>query len=107
MTSVLRSSPSAPAITSLTIQATSPLPQRGNEPENTPLGAAPPILRQSPRQVLGIQGEVAAEPSVAVAEAVAAQLAVDGGRVPAVPGGVVADRGRWLDQAEEGASFVE
>jgi hypothetical protein len=33
------------------------------------------------RQILGVQGEVAAEAAVAVPEAVAAELAVDGGRV--------------------------
>src|SRR5689334_23103558 len=53
------------------------------------------------------QGEVAAEPSVAVAEAVAPQLAVDGGRVAAEPGGDLADRGAGLDEAEEGTSLVE
>ena len=64
-------------------------------------------LPASPRQVLGVQGEVAAEAAVAVAEAVAAQLAVDGGRVAAEPGGDLADRGAGLDEAEEGASLVE
>ncbi len=47
MTSVLRSSPSAPMLTSFTIQATLPLPQRENGPESTPFGLAPPISRQS------------------------------------------------------------
>src|SRR4051812_35209518 len=47
MTSVLCSSPSAPMLTSLTIQATLPLPQREYRPENTSSGLAPPISRQS------------------------------------------------------------
>src|SRR6476469_10012804 len=67
---------------------------------------APP-LPAPPRQVLRVQGEVAAETAVAVAEAVAAQLAVDGGRVPAEPPGDLADRRAGLDQAEQGASCVE
>src|SRR4051812_35662634 len=48
MTSVLCSSPSAPMLTSFTIQATLPLPQRENGPESTPFGFAPPLSRQSP-----------------------------------------------------------
>src|SRR6476469_5504419 len=48
MTSVLCSSPSAPMLTSLTIQATLPLPQQEYRPENTSSGLAPPISRQSP-----------------------------------------------------------
>src|SRR3954465_15843311 len=48
MTSVLCSSPSAPMLTSLTIQATLPLPQREYRSENTSSGLAPPISRQSP-----------------------------------------------------------
>src|SRR4051795_3945402 len=64
-------------------------------------------LPASAGEVLGVQGEVAAEAAVAVAEAVAAQLAVDGGRVPAEPPGDLADRGAGLDEAEEGAAFVE
>src|SRR3954452_5835669 len=67
---------------------------------------APP-LPAPPRQVLGVQGEVAAEPSVAVAEAVAPQLAVDGGRVAAEPGRDLADRGAGLDEAKEGTALVE
>ena len=67
---------------------------------------APP-LPAPPRQVLRVQGEVAAETAVAVAEAVAAQLAVDGGRVAAEPRGDLADRPAGLDHAEEGAAFVE
>src|SRR4051812_31854920 len=59
------------------------------------------------RQVLGVQREVAAEPAVAVAEAVAPQLAVDGGRVAAEPPGDLADRGAGLHQAEEGATLIE
>src|SRR3954470_6927780 len=47
MTSVLCSSPSAPMLTSFTIQATLPLPRRENRPENTPFGLTPPISRQS------------------------------------------------------------
>src|SRR3954453_5562261 len=58
-------------------------------------------------QVLGVQGEIAAEAAVAVAEAVAPQLAVDGGRVAAEPLGDLADRGAGLDHAEEGATLVE
>src|SRR4051794_19451116 len=65
------------------------------------LAAAPPA---STRQVLGVQGEVAAEPPVAVAEAVAAQLPVEGGRVPAEPLGDLADRPAGFREAEEGAS---
>src|SRR4051812_34679625 len=51
MTSVLCSSPSAPMPTSLTIQATLPLPRREYRPENTSSGLAPPISRQSPRRL--------------------------------------------------------
>src|SRR4051794_35429250 len=47
MASVLCSSPSAPMLTSLTIQATLPLHQREYRPENTSSGLAPPISRQS------------------------------------------------------------
>src|SRR4051794_18391799 len=47
MTSVLCSSPSAPMLTSLTIQATLPLHQWEYRPENTSSGLAPPISRQS------------------------------------------------------------
>src|SRR4051794_6040471 len=53
------------------------------------------------------RGEVAAEPAVAVAEAVAAQLAADGGRVAAEPLGDLADRPAGFHEAEEGASCVE
>src|SRR4051794_18365174 len=67
---------------------------------------APP-LPASARQVLRVQGEVAAEPAVAVAEAVAPQLAVDCGRVAGEPGRDLARRGTGLDQAEEGATFIE
>src|SRR3954462_6825739 len=42
-------------------------------------------LPPPPRQVLGVQGKVAAEAAVPVAEAVPAQLPIDGGRVPAEP----------------------
>ena len=59
------------------------------------------------RQVLGVQGEVAAEPAVAVAEAVAAQLAVDRRGVAAEPRGDLADRPAGLDEAEEGATLIE
>ncbi len=59
------------------------------------------------RQILRGQGKVAAEPPVAVAEAVASQLAVDGGRVPAEPFGDLADRSPGLDEAEEGAALIE
>src|SRR3954451_15575863 len=51
MTSVLCSWPSAPMLTSLTIQATFPLPQREYRPENTSSSLAPPILQQSPMPV--------------------------------------------------------
>ena len=64
-------------------------------------------LPAPPRQVLGVQGEVAAEAAVAVAEAVAPQLAVDGGRVAAEPLGDLADRGAGLEEPEEGASLVQ
>src|SRR4051812_47925127 len=53
------------------------------------------------------RGEVAAEPSVAVAEAVAPQLAVDGGRVAAEPVGDLTDRGAGIEEPEEGAAFIE
>src|SRR5690349_10103804 len=59
------------------------------------------------RQVLRVQREVAADTPVAVAGAVPAELAVDGGRVAAEPGGDLADRGAGLDQAEEGAALVD
>src|SRR4051795_5708754 len=70
-------------------------------------GELPTPLPASPRQVLGVQGEVAAEAAVAVAEAVPAQLAVDGGGVSPEPGGDLAHGGAGLDEAEEGASLVE
>src|SRR3954470_14774346 len=68
------------------------------------LAAAPPA---PPRQVLGVQGKVAAEAAVAVAEAVPAQLAVDGRGVAAEPPGDLAHRGAGLDQAEQGAALIE
>src|SRR4051794_9007749 len=68
------------------------------------LAATPPAAT---RQVLGVQGEVAAEPPVPVAEAVAPQLAVDRGRVAAEPLGDLADRGAGLEEPEEGASLVQ
>src|SRR3954471_11312167 len=58
-------------------------------------------------QVVRGRGEVAAKAAVDVAEAVAPQLAVDGGRVATEPRGDLADRGAGLHQAEEGASFIE
>src|SRR3954447_8143055 len=58
-------------------------------------------------QVLGVQREVAAEAAVAVAEAVAPQLPIDGRGMTAEPGGDLADRGAGLDQAEEGAALVD
>src|SRR3954471_1217109 len=64
-------------------------------------------LPASAGEVLGGQGEVAAEAAVAVAEAVAAELAVDRGRVAAEPLGDLADRGAGLDHTEEGAAFIE
>src|SRR3954469_22125858 len=64
-------------------------------------------LPASARQVLGVQGEVAAEPATPVAEAVAPQLPIDGGRVPAEPLGDLADRPAGFREAEEGASCVE
>jgi hypothetical protein len=64
-------------------------------------------LPASARQVLRVQGEVAAEPPVAVAEAVAAQPPVDRRGVTAEPRGDLADRPAGLDHAEEGAAFVE
>ena len=50
-----------------------PRTTRGGQPWYSPLAA-------SARQVLGVQREVAAEPAVPVAEAVAAELPVDGRR---------------------------
>src|SRR4051794_38862691 len=67
----------------------------------------PAALPASAGQVLGGQGEVAAEAAVAVAEAVPAQLPVDGGRVAAEPGRDLADRDAGLDEAEQGAALVE
>src|SRR4051812_30425989 len=67
--------------------------------------AAP--LPASAGQIPGVQGEVAAKTLVAVAEAVAAQLAVDGGRVAAEPRGDLADRPTGLDEAEQGATLIE
>ena len=64
-------------------------------------------LPASARQVLGGQGEVAAEPAVAVAEAVPAQLPVDGRGMTAEPSRDLAHWRAGLDQAEEGASLVE
>src|SRR5918995_163743 len=59
------------------------------------------------RQVLRRQREVAAEPAVAVAEAVPAQLAVDRRGMTVEPLGDLADRGAGLDEPEEGATLVE
>src|SRR4051812_16476045 len=70
-------------------------------------GPLPTSLPASARQVLGVQGEVAAEPAIPVAEAVPAQLPIDGGRVPAEPLGDLADRPAGFHEAEEGASCVE
>src|SRR3954462_6522524 len=70
-------------------------------------GELPTPLPASPRQVLGVQGEVAAEAAVAVAEAVPAQLAVDGGGVSPEPGGDLAHGAAGLDEAAEGASLGE
>src|SRR3954470_8581644 len=67
--------------------------------------AAP--LPASAGQILGVQREVAAKTLVAVAEAVAAQLAVDGGRVAAEPRGDLAHRRAGLDQAEQRATLIE
>src|SRR5215210_1370263 len=58
-------------------------------------------------QVVRGDGKVAAEPAVAFAEAVAAELAVDGRRVPAELGGDLTDRPAGFDEAEQGASLVE
>src|SRR4051812_17946079 len=67
--------------------------------------AAP--LPASARQVLGVQGEVAAEAAVAVPEAVAAQLPVDRRGTTAEPRGDLAGRPAGLDHTEEGAAFIE
>jgi hypothetical protein len=56
---------------------------------------------------VGVQQEVAAEAAVAIAEAVPAQLAVDGGRVAAEPRGDLADRGAGLDEPGDDAALVE
>ena len=77
---------------------------RAQAPVGGQLAAALPTPS---RQVLGVQGKVAAEPAVAVAEAAPAELPVDRGRVPAEPGGDLAHRGAGLDQAEKGATFIE
>jgi len=66
---------------------------------------APPLPAPS-RQVLGVQGEVAAEAAVAVAEAVAPQLPIDGRGMTTEPVGHLADRGVGLDEPEERASLV-
>src|SRR4051794_19900360 len=81
-----------------------PEPPDHVRPQGVVGGQLATSLPASARQVLGVQGEVAAEPAVAVAEAVAPQLAVDGGRVPAEPLGDLADRPAGFREAEEGAS---
>src|SRR4051794_16622687 len=58
-------------------------------------------------QVVRGWGGVAAKAAVDVAEAVPAQLAVDGGGVSPELGGDLAHGGAGLDEAEEGASLVE
>ena len=58
-------------------------------------------------QVLGGQREVAAEAAVAVAEAVAPELAVDGGAMPAEPLGDLAHGSAGFHEAEQGAPLVE
>src|SRR5215207_1652105 len=58
-------------------------------------------------QILGGEREVAAEARVAVAEAVAAELAVDRGTVPAEAGRDLADGAAGLDEPEEGAPLVQ
>jgi hypothetical protein len=70
-------------------------------------GRLAPPLPAPVGQVLGGEREVAAEAAVAVAEPVAAELAVDGGTVPAEAGRDLADRAAGLDEAEEGAPLVE
>ena len=72
----------------------------GNHPSAPPLPAPP-------RQVPGVQREVAAEPAVAVAEAVAAQLPMDRRGMTAEPGGDLADGPAGLDHTEEGATLIE
>src|SRR5215213_11546227 len=70
-------------------------------------GQLPTSLPAPPRQVLRGQGKVAAEASIAVAEAVAAELAVDRRGMTAEPLGDLADRSPGLDEAEEGATLAE
>jgi hypothetical protein len=67
------------------------------------LAAAPPAPIG---EILCGQREVAAEAAVALAEAVATELTVDGGAVPAEAGRDLADRAAGLDEAEEGAPLV-
>src|SRR5689334_1090337 len=67
--------------------------------------AAP--LPASAGQVLGVQGKVAAEPAVAVAEAVAPQLPVDCRGMAAEPLGDLADRPASLHEAKEDASLFD
>lgn len=58
-------------------------------------------------EILCGQREVAAEAAVALAEAVAAEFALDGRAVPAEAGRDLADRAAGLDQAKEGAPLVQ
>src|SRR3954453_24216815 len=67
MTSVLCSSPSAPILTSLTIQATLPLHQREYRPENISSGPTPPISRQSQRRGPLADGSVPLPPCLQAA----------------------------------------
>jgi hypothetical protein len=70
-------------------------------------GQRPATLPAAAGEVPGGQGEVAAEPAVAVAGAVAAELAVDRRAVTAGPRGDLADRPAGLDRAGGGAASVE
>src|SRR4051812_48628305 len=63
--------------------------------------------RRCRAQVLRGEREVAAEAAVAVPEAVAAEFAVDGGRVAPEPLSDLADGPAGLHEPEEGASRIE
>jgi hypothetical protein len=67
-----------------------------------------PVSLSAPvRQVMGGDRKVAADVALAVAEAVAAEFAVDGRGVPAEPHGDLTDRSAGFDEAEQGAAMVE
>ena len=67
-----------------------------------------PVPLSTPaRQVVRGDGKVTAGAAIPIAEAVAAELAVDGRGVSAEPGGDLTDRAAGFDEAEEGAALVK